>query len=474
VALAEPPKDPDKPGAPPPGPVPIVVSLPAKSAPPSRPMKYTLLPEADDLKPGNAASLWRQAYTAAREAKHTLTVEQHKWLGSGPEGTELKNLPVKEVREHLDKGKIILRLADQAARRATCDWDYPPLTLQTVAEGTPLGEVQMAREMAALLSLRFRLQLAEKKYDDAIATLQTGMALGRHLTEADTLIQNLVGVAITAIMLSKVEEFMQQPDAPNMYWALTALPRPLINVRRPVESELGTFLRSFPQLREADRPGLTKDQAQKLADEVFNALAKYCNPEAPEWQGKLAAAFVVPTYRERAKKELLAGGRNKEEVEAMPDAQVVLAWFHDGYVRERDELLKWFLLPPWQALPGLEEVDKKEKEARKKLGGTMILEGGWALRLMTPAILKVYEANLRTDRHIATLRAVEAIRWYAAVHDGKLPMALKDVTEVPLPPDPRTGKGFDQFYKIDGGKAVFEIPMQPNILIRRYEFVTPK
>ncbi|HEX5269924.1 MAG TPA: hypothetical protein VFW33_05535, partial [Gemmataceae bacterium] len=63
----------------------------------------------------------------------------------------------------------------------------------------------------------------------------------------------------------------------------------------------------------------------------------------------------------------------------------------------------------------------------------------------------VYGAAARLDRRIAALRCVEALRLYAAAHDGKLPVALADVKEVPIPDDPMTGKPFA--YKVDGDTA---------------------
>jgi hypothetical protein len=60
------------------------------------------------------------------------------------------------------------------------------------------------------------------------------------------------------------------------------------------------------------------------------------------------------------------------------------------------------------------------------------------------------------DRQIAALRCVEAIRLYAAAHDGKLPAKLADITEVPVPVDPVNGKEFD--YKLKEGKATLYGP----------------
>jgi len=71
--------------------------------------------------------------------------------------------------------------------------------------------------------------------------------------------------------------------------------------------------------------------------------------------------------------------------------------------------------------------------------------------LLLPAVEKVFEARTRLDRKVALLRCVEAVRLYAAAHDGKPPAALADIKEVPVPADPLTGKPFD--YKADGDQA---------------------
>jgi hypothetical protein len=78
-------------------------------------------------------------------------------------------------------------------------------------------------------------------------------------------------------------------------------------------------------------------------------------------------------------------------------------------------------------------------------------EGHAAARLFLPALGKVMWAQTRLERNLSALRVIEALRLFAAGHDGKLPAKLSDVTEVPLPDDPGTGKPFD--YKLDGDTA---------------------
>ena len=93
----------------------------------------------------------------------------------------------------------------------------PPPTIQNLQD-LPFDEIQTCREIANLLQLRCRLELSDGKFDDAVVTLQSGFALARHLGDADTLIQDLVGIAIAAIMFNRVEEMMQIPGSPNLFW----------------------------------------------------------------------------------------------------------------------------------------------------------------------------------------------------------------------------------------------------------------
>jgi hypothetical protein len=66
------------------------------------------------------------------------------------------------------------------------------------------------------------------------------------------------------------------------------------------------------------------------------------------------------------------------------------------------------------------------------------------------AVIRVRRAQARVEQRVALLRHVEALRLYAAAHDGKLPATLSDVP-VPLPFDPVTGKPFG--YKLEGQTA---------------------
>ena len=58
-----------------------------------------------------------------------------------------------------------------------------------------------------------------------------------------------------------------------------------------------------------------------------------------------------------------------------------------------------------------------------------------------PAVEKIVRLRGRLDQRIGLLRRVEALRLYAAEHDGTMPAKLSEIS-VPLPVDPFTGKPF--------------------------------
>jgi hypothetical protein len=433
---------------------------------------YRLLPDPLDRTPGNAAPLWRLAGDAFQDAyKRDKTTSQEFNRASQ---TPIKDLPRKEVRELLVRFSAAFRLARQAACREHCDWEMPPLTLQSVQELLPLEMIQRCRSLAALLGIQYRLQLVEGRFEDAAETLQTGFALAHHLCESDVMIQSLVGIAIAAIMVGHVEEWLQTPGSPNLYWALTALPRPLGKVRRSIEHELNTFSRSFPRLRRLSKEKLSEQQADDLLQEVFSGLCKGVEdvPKPLQWLRNLSAAKLTAEMYPAARKYLLEGGRAAKEIDRLPKAQVVLLHCVHEYDRERDDVLKALALPPWQGSPLMDQIMQKYR-AGIKSGDTIF---NTILALLMPAIVKTHAASVRLERYIAGLRGAEALRLYAATHKGKVPAKWSDITALPLPVDPATGKGFDEFYQAKDGRAILEVPAppgQPVVVGRRYELAPP-
>jgi len=447
-----------------PQPIPVVLLAPQKTDKPMRALQFRLLPDPSDQLPGNAAPFWMRAALAVRSVRTPLTEAQHKWLS--PSDTPLKDFPRKEARELLKKFEMTLLLAEEASRRERCDWQMPPLTLQTLTQ-LPLDEIQGFRELAVLLSLRFRLELAEGNDEKALAPLQIGLTLAHHLGQGDTLIHNLVGIAIAAIMLGRVEEIIQTPNSPNLYWTLTALPRPVVDIRHAVGMELNSWYRSFPQLRQATQKPMSVEEINRLADDITRSLASI-GGDLPAWSSRAALAATTIKLYPDARQYLLDHGRKRAEVEALPTLQVVVIYMVAQYDAIKDDYLKWLSLPSWQMWQELKQNERALTE-RARRDNPMIA-------LLLPALSKVAQAQLRLDQQIAGLRGAEALRLYAAEHKGQPPEKWPDIKEVPLPIDPFTGQGFEANYRLRDGKAVLEIMPLLNIgqLGRRYVLESPK
>jgi hypothetical protein len=61
----------------------------------------------------------------------------------------------------------------------------------------------------------------------------------------------------------------------------------------------------------------------------------------------------------------------------------------------------------------------------------------------------------RLNAEVAALQCVEALRHYAASHDGQLPKQLSEITDAQVPEDPVSGKPFA--YRYDESKAILEV-----------------
>jgi hypothetical protein len=101
--------------------------------------------------------------------------------------------------------------------------------------------------------------------------------------------------------------------------------------------------------------------------------------------------------------------------------------------------MKGLALPYWQAQTVLSRVPSGTNGPVESLFAGLV------------PYARVKMAQARLDQRIALLRCVEALRLYAAGHEGRLPARLADV-EVPLPLDPVTGQPFA--YEVQGATAV--------------------
>jgi hypothetical protein len=75
------------------------------------------------------------------------------------------------------------------------------------------------------------------EYEGVILALQTELGMSRHIGQAPTILQVLVGTAIGGLGCGQIEEFVQGKGAPNLYPALASLPKPFVLMDKAIETE---------------------------------------------------------------------------------------------------------------------------------------------------------------------------------------------------------------------------------------------
>jgi hypothetical protein len=436
--------------------LPSIRLAPQSSVNPPTALHYRLLPDSGDLTAGNAAPLWYQAALVQRSVTHKITEEEYKWAESS---FALARLPRGVVKELLAPYGGTFQLARRASLRERCDWGQPPITWQNI--GMLVPHIQSIREIALLLSIQCRLQLSERRFDEAADTLLLGFTLARHLGKGNTLIECLVGLATAGMMLARVEEWMQTPDSPNLYWPLSALPRPLVEIQTALEQELNIVYRSFPELRELHNTKLSPREVDAAFLKLFQSWNLLDN--APKRKDrpalkKLEMALVTAKMYPEARLLLIDRGWPVKTVDAMSMKQATLLVEIYEADRVREDIQKCLSLPSWQALPELARVEREARAAPEAEHNLFLL--GMA------AFSKVFAARVRVEHDVAALRCGEALRLYAAIHNGTPPAKWSDVVSVPLPVDPSTGEGFGAFYEIKQGRAILTVPEMPGQGIR--------
>ncbi len=405
----------------------FVVPLTVTAASPPKPaLKYPLLPELRELQPGNQIPAYYRCFFEQHNLFHNKESfdQQQKWLEA----------PLSDLAKDAalaDYAAAVAKQAEYASRLDTVDWQ---LTNQARADGAGilLPDVHSMRMLIRVLKIRARAEIARGEMDTAAHTIQTMFALSRTFNEHPFVIGQLVGIALTAITLSVVEEFIQQPGAPNLFWSLAALPSPFIDLRKASQGEKMMLSKEFQGLRTAT-PILDADLRKLLKTLTLFVRLETDGKQAPSvYYTKKAENPEAVTA---ARTTLASFGHSPAELAKLSPLQVLLMEDNAQYEVDLDEFIKWTNIPFWQ-IPG-------------NLGGQKPRSGPFSVLL--PVWYKVILAKARTQQQLALIMVAEGVRGYAAENGNKPPASL-DAVKLPLPVDPITGKPF--LYEMKGDVAV--------------------
>jgi hypothetical protein len=345
-----------------------------------------------------------------------------------------------------------------ASTRSGCQW---PSTVREEGAAALLPALGKFRVIARLLSLQTRVQIADGKLEEAMDTIRVTLDLGRRLGEGPTLIHALVGVAVCSVALERTQDFIQAPGAPNLFWALSELPQPLIDLADPIRGELALVEYSVPDLGRFERGELGDGDAPSIIRQLKIMSNRFGLPGPTEDRGGLATALATAAAFPHARDVLLAAGRTPEEIDAMPASAAVLRAQLVEWRRASDMQLVWASRPMHEALTGLIDLDAKVSAGAKTSGTNPLL-------MSMPSTVHAFRAGVTLQRRVELLRTLEAIRLHAATH-GSLPASLDQLQDVPVPRDPLTLGAFS--YKAEGGSAVVRTvsPTIPETLRRDIE-----
>jgi hypothetical protein len=394
-------------------------------------MKYRLMPAEYELHEGNAAPIllrlpWERTPYFANEV---------------PKLSEYLDLPLNSPKFQGNEVFPFFQRIKSAAYRKTADWQFP--IGEESFGGILLPDVQGGRNVVGYgLSAWIRQRLAQGKLDQARDGILVGFAVMRHYGRTPFLITQLVCTAVDSILISRVAELVSQPDSPNLYWALTHLPRPLVDLRPSVEMEERFLQMSVPGIDDLSQIRTQEEWTGRALAVIryFRDGENAANLGVPP--GGHVEAFVHIVKIARAElPQWTKGGATR--VAAMSDAEAALRWLIHVYDDLNGEFAVIASLDPPLALPRLTALHGRIKDYQA------------VVEAPTPsfviASVNTYVGPHKLEREIDALRIVEALRHYAVGHGSRLPESLDKITDLPIPNDPFTGKPFH--YEVKDGVA---------------------
>jgi hypothetical protein len=245
------------------------------------------------------------------------------------------------------------------------------------------------------------------------------------------------------LFLEEVGQLGQHRDAPNLYWALTAIPRPFIDLRSGMETERYVMDLWMPELSDLERAGNDAEFWRAKLDEIASGYQDVLGGEQPEGTVRAGLTAVALKAYPAARDYMISTGYSRDQVQAMHPARVILTHMIGLYRVQRDDMFKWFYLPYRAAWRGAAESERQLTVSQDPARVSVLAS------LLLPAIGRAQYAAARHHRALERARLIEAIRMHAAMHEGKLPASLDEIAVVPVPIDPIWGQPFKMTRKGD-------------------------
>lgn len=431
---------------------------PAAQPNPTFANRLTYLPRETDA--GNAATLYMHSLgenllrSKWKQLEQQFGDEVYDWSGYEDPPNEAGLVNLKQASAKFDE--YIAMHIERASKRRQCDWGLGLEDLTgPMVYGVHLNGLQETRSISRALALQTKLAILESRFDDAIHLMRMNYRLGENVGNVEMLVGSLIAIAEVGITNRSMINFIAAPDSPNMYWALSELPSPMVDVRGAIRMECGALSRIFPEIASAETADHSVEEWSRIVQEMPRTQMSLTQMEEPAVMNLIPAAIGVMTYAP-AKERLLKAGYDAKRLEEMAVGQVLLidANLEQRKISERVEREAY--LPFW-----VSNGDEAEEFMKSQESGAFNSFGKALSLMILPAIQQVRQADMRVQRDIDALRLIEALRMHAS-ETGSFPASLDEIKAVPIPDNPATGKPFQ--YQLEGQTAVIELPRSDGIV----------
>lgn len=335
-----------------------------------------------------------------------------------------------------------LNEVELAGRRIDCNWDSP---FREMGAETLLPHLEpLLHGVGRLVWVRAQRQIETGKTDDAISTIRLGYEMSDKIGREGTLVSALVALAVDGMMDDCVAQLASEPESPNLYWALSELPRRQTMLRHSLDVESQWAVRPVPTLAKV---GSGEQLSANQWREVLAKIQRLADLDSSDGHAQLPDVVKDASKEtlEKATRQFAAAHHltAKQAAEAEPIC-VLGEYYYGQFEIAYDEWSKCRGLAYPALIERAKAFDRWSKNLKEDERSNPLLQ-------TLPVMTGVVEKFARADRQLAALTAVEAVRAYAAAHDGKLPEQLNEVIETPVPENPMTGKPFA--YAVSNGVA---------------------
>ena len=432
-------------------------------------VEHTFLLPIFEQKNENAALVYAELfadYAAYDNGRYTETVrnedqffEQVKELALAPEA-EFSVTKAKKLLESVPTLDDVFRRADKCAY---CDWNIPiyGVTAPEMAWDIRLPQFQMMRHFARLWLLKIRIAMVENRLGDALDDLAMGMRLAERLANNKTIIMELVGINGANVFDTALGQILSRPDAPNLFWtSVEWRNRPFGSDSIYTETDMAATF--FPGLYYvwSKRETLPESEWQKFAAVAAERIRLWKGPicdEAEQIMEKLTSLESAADYRPMAEAWLREHGQTAETIASMSNEKCF------GLAVAGETMEHWSAMRRFNALSMNDWNQVAPFIVMKPLSETADRPLAYLYSCFEASIYLFFKSKTRFVWNRDLRVFGEAISWYAAENDGRLPESMAQLRQWAKTP---RESGLPQSYT----KIVLPLPMLDPFTDEPYDF----